>query len=77
YNRKKKKPVLTNLGKTKTYEVEDGLDQRRTMSLILWRIYYDLLITKIDRNFEVSGAEKTIRRNLRNHIKFLQNDGNK
>ncbi|CAG8640432.1 20825_t:CDS:1, partial [Gigaspora rosea] len=41
-----------NLGQTKVYKVKDGLDQEGTMSLIFWRIYYDLLITKIDRDFE-------------------------
>ncbi|CAG8795891.1 10061_t:CDS:1, partial [Gigaspora rosea] len=37
---------------TKAYEVEDGLDQGGTMSPIFWRIYYDPLIAKIDRDFE-------------------------
>ena len=49
---KRKNKVLTNLGQTKAYEVEDGLDQGGTMSPLLWRIYYDPLIAKIDRDFE-------------------------
>ena len=44
--------VLTDLGRTKEYEVKNGLDQEGTMSLILWRIYYDPLIAKIDRDFK-------------------------
>src|SRR5260363_411210 len=48
----RKNTVLTNLGKTKAYEVQDGLDQGGTISPILWRIYYDLLITKINRDYE-------------------------
>src|SRR6185437_14042047 len=50
FNGKKKNKVLTNLGQTKAYEVEDGLDQGGTMSPLLWRIYYDPLIAKIDRD---------------------------
>ena len=48
----RKNTVLTNLGKTNAYEVQDSLDQGGTMSPILWRIYYNTLITKIDRDFE-------------------------
>ncbi|CAG8749061.1 25274_t:CDS:1, partial [Gigaspora rosea] len=37
---------------TKAYKVENGLDQEETMFPIFWRIYYDLLIMKIDREFK-------------------------
>ena len=40
------------MGRTKEYEVEDSLDQEETILPILWRIYYDPLIAKIDRDFK-------------------------
>jgi hypothetical protein len=39
--------VITNLGPTSSYLVHDGIDQRETITPLLWRIYYDPLITHI------------------------------
>ena len=36
--------VITSYKFTDSYKVEDSIDQEETFSLILWRIYYDLLI---------------------------------
>jgi exonuclease III len=40
--------VITYFGNTEWYPVEEGIDQGDTISPILWRIYYDPLITKIN-----------------------------
>ena len=48
---RRKNQVITNFEKTYSYKVEDGLDQEGTMSPILWRVYYDPLITKIDKEY--------------------------
>ena len=39
--------VITNLGLTKSYDVNNGIDQGETITPLLWRIYYDPLINKI------------------------------
>src|SRR5438270_765024 len=39
--------VITDYGLTKSYTVEDGIDQGETFSLLLWKIYYDPLISQI------------------------------
>ena len=37
--------VITDYSLTKPYPVEDGIDQGKTFSLILWKIYCDPLIS--------------------------------
>ena len=39
--------IITNIGNTNNYTVHDGIDQGETITPLLWRIYYDPLITKI------------------------------
>ena len=39
--------VITSLGPTLPYSVEDGVDQGETISPLLWKIYYDPLISRI------------------------------
>ena len=39
--------VITNFGNTKLYQVHDGIDQGETITPLLWRIYYDPLLSKI------------------------------
>ena len=39
--------IITNLGLTPSYEVQDGIDQGETITPLLWRIYYDPLISHI------------------------------
>ena len=52
--------VITNLGKTGRYIVEDGLDQGSPLSPTLWRIYYDPLIARIAKEFKGYKMETTI-----------------
>ena len=42
--------VITNLGLTAPYQVQNGIDQGETITPLLWRIYYDPLITHIHTN---------------------------
>jgi hypothetical protein len=43
--------VITNLGLTPSYPVLNGIDQGETITPLLWRIYYDPLISYIYNNF--------------------------
>jgi ribonuclease HI len=43
--------VITNFGLTDPYKVQNGIDQGETITPLLWRIYYDPLITKISTEF--------------------------
>src|SRR6185437_7393071 len=43
--------VITNLGLTSPYEVQDGIDQGETITPLFWRIYYDPLISKISHTY--------------------------
>jgi len=42
--------VITPFGPTDNYPVQDGIDQGDTISPVLWRIFYDPLITKLDQS---------------------------
>ncbi|KAF0534298.1 reverse transcriptase [Gigaspora margarita] len=42
--------VITNLCLTLPYQVQNGIDQGETITPLLWRIYYDPLITYIHTN---------------------------
>ena len=44
--------VITNLGLTPSYPVLNGIDQGETITPLLWKIYYDPLITYIYNNFK-------------------------
>src|SRR5207237_5221315 len=41
--------VLTDVGKTPDYEVLVGIDQGEVISPLLWCIYYDPLLTKVEQ----------------------------
>ena len=41
--------VITDLGLTEEYNMKNGIDQGETMSLILWVIYYDPVLSKIKK----------------------------
>jgi len=43
--------VITDLGFTEPYPVQDGIDQGETFSPLLWKIYYDPLISTIQRRY--------------------------
>jgi len=44
--------VITNLRLTPSYPVHNGIDQGETITPLLWRIYYDPLISHIHDNFK-------------------------
>src|SRR3954463_7871777 len=46
-NQERNNQVITAHGLTEPYSVLEGIDQGDTISLLLWRIYYDPLLTKI------------------------------
>jgi hypothetical protein len=46
YNKRKIK-VITEYGLTNEFEAEDGLDQREVSSLLIWRIFYNPLLSLI------------------------------
>jgi hypothetical protein len=43
--------VITNLGLTPSYPVQNGIDQGETITPLLWRIYYDPLISYIHSRY--------------------------
>jgi len=43
--------VITSYGTTAPYHVQDGVDQGETIAPLLWRIYYDPLLTTINKRF--------------------------
>jgi len=50
--------VITDYGFTDSYPVMDGIDQGETFSPLLWKIYYDPLISTIQKKF--MGYSSTI-----------------
>jgi hypothetical protein len=42
--------VITPFGPTSPYQVHDGIDQGDTISPLLWRIFYDPLITRLSKS---------------------------
>ena len=57
--------IITDYGLTEPYPVEDGIDQGETFSLILWKIYYDPLISRIHKEHigyqEITQTQPTLR----------------
>ena len=43
--------VITNHGTTNLYLVHDGIDQGETITPLLWRIYYDPLISRVSNQY--------------------------
>ena len=39
--------VITDNGPTSFFIVSDGIDQREVISPLIWRIFYDLLLSRI------------------------------
>ena len=58
--------VITNLGFTLPYQVNNGIDQGETITPLLWRIYYDPLITYIYSNSPGYTIETAWFTNLKN-----------
>jgi len=58
--------VITNLGLTSPYQVNNGIDQGETITPLLWRIYYDPLITYIYSNSPGYTMETAWFTNLKN-----------
>ena len=48
YNKRKIK-VITEYGLTKEFAAEDGLDQGEVVSPLMWRIFYDPLLSLIHK----------------------------
>ena len=44
--------VITNLGLTEPYNINNSIDQGETITPLLWRIYYDPLINKISTFYQ-------------------------
>lgn len=52
--------VIVNNDLTEEYKVEDGIDQGEVWSPLLWRIFYDPLLCKLDDIKEDSGYEMSV-----------------
>src|SRR3954465_11415082 len=55
----RKNKVITQHGLTEEYEVEDGLDQGDSISPLLWRIFYNPLIHRMEK--EKQGYQMQVR----------------
>ena len=42
--------VLTSIGTTKRFVAGDGIDQGEVISSLMWRFFYDLLLTEIQEH---------------------------
>ena len=51
----RKSTIITSHGFTDEYEIQDGLDQGETHASILWRIFYDPLLTRINKMTKETG----------------------
>ena len=61
--------VITSLGITNTYEVQDGVDQGEPIAPLLWRIYYDPLLCEVYKkvqgySMEVEYVEGKLKKKL-------------
>src|SRR5260364_398365 len=61
--------VITNLGLTLPYQVQNGIDQGETITPLLWQIYYDPLITYIYTNSSGYTTETSWITNLKSHTR--------
>ena len=48
--KKRRIKVITSFGLTNKFKAEDGLDQGEVISPLIWRIFYDPLLTKIKKS---------------------------
>jgi hypothetical protein len=51
--------IITDCGLTQTITAEDGIDQGETISPLLWRIFYDPLLCKIQENKNLGYTMKS------------------
>ncbi|KAG9290411.1 hypothetical protein G9A89_007142 [Geosiphon pyriformis] len=51
--------VMTDFGLSDNYVVHDGLDQGEVFSLLLWRIFYDLLLCEVKQHEHLFGDCQT------------------
>jgi ribonuclease HI len=56
--------VITNLGLTESYSVQNGIDQGETITPLFWRIYYDPLISKIATKYTGYSLSTSWKTNL-------------
>ncbi|KAG9303721.1 hypothetical protein G9A89_018618 [Geosiphon pyriformis] len=47
--------IMTDFGLSNSYKVQDGLDQSKIFSPLLWRIFYDPLLCEIKRHEHLCG----------------------
>jgi hypothetical protein len=68
--KERKLRVITSLGPTQPITAEDGIDQGETISPLLWRIFYDPLLCKIQENKKQGYSMKCEwKQDLSNHNK--------
>src|SRR5438477_10256399 len=68
----RKNTILTAFGPTPEYTVEDGIDQGDTISPLLWRIFYDPLLTYINSEYEGYTLSATTCDDIRNGKQMIQ-----
>ena len=61
--------TITDYGLTQEIIAGDGLDQGETLSPLLWRIFYDPLLNKIQKNTQLGYTMETKWREDLNHPK--------
>ena len=49
--------IITNFGLTQSYNVKNRIDQGEMITPLLWRIYYDPLITQIAKTYKGYNLE--------------------
>ena len=59
--------VITDVGLTNKYNMNNGIDQREIMSPLLWIIYYDPLFSKIRK---IKGISYTMEHSWKRNLSF-------
>ena len=62
--------VISNLGLTDTYQVQNGIDQGETITPLFWRIYYDPLIHRIASRFPGYTLSTKWQTDLHSHTNY-------
>ena len=70
---KRQTRIITALDLTKLIIAEDGIEQGKVISLLIWRSFYDPLLTKIKKNAWLSyEIEVSWQENLNERRKKMQ-----
>ena len=70
----RKNTVITVFGPTSEYIVQDGIDQGDTISPLLWRIFYDPLLSYIDNKYEGYTLSATTCADIREGEHMIQEE---